>query len=103
METDKLRVTNCPLCELFKKFSDDTKLYYPTNKEDISKSEFIIIDCKDCKMPVVIYGEHITELTREAYGKILYKCRMLFGNDVILKDGHKIINDHITLHKINKF
>jgi len=99
----KLRVIHCPLCELFNKLPEDIKLYYPQNKDDVPNSEFIIIDCKDCNLPVVIYGEHVAELTKEAYGRILYKCRMLFGNDVVIKNGHSLVNDHISLHKINKF
>ena len=100
---DKLRVIDCHLCSLFKELPEDTKLYYPKDRKDISNSEFIIINCKECKSPVVIYGEHVTEITKEAYGRILYKCRMLFGNDVVIKCGHHIIEDHWSHHKVNKF
>jgi ribosomal protein S27E len=103
MVVDKLRVIDCHLCSLFKEFPEDTKLYYPKDKESIPNSEFIIIECKDCKSPVVIYGEHVSEITKEAYGRILYKCRMLFGNDVIIKSGHRIVEDHWSHHKIGKF
>ena len=95
---DKLRVIDCGLCCYFKQLPEIVKLYYPQKKEDIATAEFIIIECQDCKKPVVIYGEHITELTKEAYGRILYRCKMLFGSTIKIGNKHRVISDHWLLH-----
>lgn len=94
----KLRVTHCPYCDYFKGIPDGMVLYYPKDKKDIEQSEFIIIECKDCKKPVVIYGEHITELTKEAYGRILYRCKLLFGSTIKIGNKHRVLEDHWVLH-----
>ena len=95
---DKLRVCDCWLCNLFKNLPVDVKLYYPLKREDVPNSEFIIIDCKECNKPMVVYGEHITELTREAYGRILYRCKSLFGNTIKIGNKHRDVEDHWKLH-----
>ncbi|MBE3093949.1 MAG: hypothetical protein IMZ52_02880 [Actinobacteria bacterium] len=99
----KLRICDCPYCLLFKELPEGTILHYPKDKVDIDKVEFIIIDCKDCKLPMVVYGEHVTEITREAYGRILFRCKLLFGADAMLKDKHRVVQDHFSIHKIGKF
>ena len=95
---DKLRVCDCSHCNLFKNLPVDVKLYYPLKREDVPNSEFIIIDCKECSKPMVVYGEHLTELTREAYGRILYRCKSLFGSTIKIGNKHKDVEDHWKLH-----
>lgn len=101
METDKLRVIHCSYCDCFKELPEGTVLHYPRDKSEISKVEFVIIECVDCKKPVVIYGEHITELSKEAYGRILYKCKSLFGTTIKIGNKHKILSDHWCLHVLS--
>lgn len=100
---DRLRICDCPYCLLFKELPEGTVLHYPKDKKDIDKVDFIIIECSECKFPIVIYGEHVTEITREAYGRILFRCKLLFGTDVMLKEKHKKIPDHWMTHRASKF
>ena len=69
---DQIRVKGCPLCEIFLTKNTKTKLYWPETIEEISDAEFIIVDCLTCNIPMVVYGEHVTTITREAWGRILY-------------------------------
>jgi hypothetical protein len=94
----KIRVLGCPLCELFNNFPGDTKLYYPYDKRDIPNSEFIIIECKTCKTPMIVYGEHIMDLNKGTYGRVLYKCKMLFGNKISINNRHRVVEDHWHIH-----
>ena len=99
---DKLRVVDCPLCGYFKNLPEEVKLYYPSKREEISTSEFIIIECQECHKPMVVYGEHIATLTREAHGRILYRCKLLFGNTIKIGNKHKVISDHWCLHRLGE-
>jgi len=94
MKDEPLLVDGCPLCKIFKDKSLSTKLYWPLNKNDITKSEFIIIDNLTYKTPEVIYMDHVTTITREAWGRILYRCKTLFGNNIMLKSKYKDVSDH---------
>lgn len=100
---NKLRVCDCHLCNLFKQLPENTKLYYPQRKEDIHTAEFIIVECGECGKPLIVYGEHITELTKEAYGRILYRCKLLFGHTIKIGNKHKVCGDHWVLHKLGEF
>ena len=97
----KLLVKSCPYCGHFKELPEGVKLHYPQRKEEIPNSDFIIIECEECKKPVVIYGEHLTELTKEAYGKILYRCKLLFGKTIKIGNKHRVLDDHWVLHVLS--
>jgi len=100
-----IRVKDCPLCEIFTNKHIITKLYWPENIEDIPRSEFVIVDCKTCKIPMVVYGEHVTSITKEAWGRILYVCkRKLFGGGITLRRNKIDCIDHISfyIHNINE-
>lgn len=102
MDIDKsIRVTNCPLCNIFITKETKTKLYWPESIEEIPESEFIIVDCLTCKIPMVIYSEHITTITKEAWGRILYRCRKIFGGGITLKCKPRKIFDHHHCHIVN--
>jgi len=96
----QIRVKGCPLCDIFldPKNNLKTKLYYPEKVEDIPKAEFIIVDCLTCKTPMVIYGEHITQITRESWGRILYRSRRIFGGGITLRCKGRRIFDHHHCH-----
>jgi hypothetical protein len=94
MKDSPLLVDGCPLCKIFKEKSISDKLYWPIKSDDIQNSEFIIIECQVYKVPQVIYRDHVTTITREAWGKILYKCKTLFGSDIMLKSKYKTVSDH---------
>ena len=95
---DPLRVTGCPLCDVFETCEPTTKLHWPESKDQIKGKEFVIVDCSICNEPIVVYGEHISSVTREAWGRILYICRKKFGGSVQLKHNPCRIKDHYHCH-----
>jgi len=99
--TGKLLVDGCPLCDIFKESKVNTKLYWPESEDKIASSEFVIIECKTCKIPMVVYNEHVTSITREAFGRILYRTRMIFGRGITLRLKRRTIRDHYHAHVEN--
>jgi len=101
--TDKiLLVSGCPLCEIFLHPEENikTKLYYPESTDKVSESEFVILDCKTCKVPMVVVKNHVTEIPKELWGKILRECRQLFGKGMRLRTHMRKIRDHAHFHKM---
>jgi len=100
---DQILVKSCPLCEIFQKpkIGIKTKLYWPEKIENIPKSEFVIVNCLSCKVPMVVYGEHLTSITNEAWGRILYICRKKFGRNITLRHKPRTIRDHYHCHIYN--
>ena len=99
MSKDKpLWVISCPLCRIFSHDEVVTKLYYPEKKEEIKNSDFVIVDCKTCKVPMVIFKNHVTAIDKVSWGKLLYLCRNLFGKGTRLKNRPRTIKDHFHCH-----
>lgn len=95
---ERYLVDNCPLCEIFTKKNIKTKIYWPLDIEDVPKSEFVILECTNCKVPMVVLGEHVTSVSKECWGRILYRCRKLFGGGISLRTYQRTIKDHIHYH-----
>ena len=102
---DQIRVKGCPLCEIFTKKDVKTKLYWPETIDEIPDSEFVIVDCSEKKVPLIIYGEHITTITREAWGRILYRSRKIFGGGITLRTKMLTCRDHwhAYINNVNKY
>ena len=103
MAKDKpLLVSSCPLCGIFLNPEENvkTKLYWPKSIEEIPESEFVILDCKTCKVPLVVYRNHVTEIAKDAWGRVLHRCRELFGNSMRLRTHMRTYRDHIHFHLI---
>ena len=98
---DKILVSSCDFCKIFLNKEVTTRLYWPETVEDIPKEEFVIVDCKDCKTPILVISEHLTDITREQWGRILYRCRKIFGSGVTLKKHNLKIRDHLSYHIYN--
>ena len=97
-----LRIVDCPLCRIFSHKEVITKLYWPERVEDIPDSEFVIVDCKSCKVPLIVLGEHLTDINRECWGRILYMTKKIFGKWVTLRLKTKTIRDHWHCHVYKK-
>jgi len=95
---EPLWVVDCPLCDIFINKSIRTKLYWPINPDDIKTSDFIIIECETCKVPMIVYRDHTTTISREDWGRILFKCKKLFGNNVNLRLRSRTVLDHWHAH-----
>lgn len=98
MVDNPIRIKGCPLCRIFTKKEILTKLHYPENIEDIPKSEFVIVDCKSCNKPMVVIGEHVTSITSECWGRILYRSKKIFGSNINLRTKTRTIRDHWHAH-----
>lgn len=99
---EPLHIIDCPLCRIFSHGEVKTKLYWPETKEEVAGSEFVIVDCSDCHVPLIVLGEHIEDITRECWGRILYRCRLIFGSNMRLRLHRRKIQDHWHAHLINK-
>ena len=93
---EKLLVLSCPLCKIFlnPKENVKTKLYYPETIEEIPDSEFVIVESGSNHTGMIVLGEHITDITRECWGRILYRARATFGSNVRLRIQRYKISDH---------
>ena len=96
-----LRVVDCPLCRIFSHKELKTKLYWPEKIEDIETTEFAIVNCQTCGVPMIVLGEHVTTITRECWGRILYRCRRIFGGGITLRKKRLQIFDHWHCHIYN--
>ena len=98
-----LLVEGCPYCDIFsgKQKNISTKLYYPIKSQINKSSEFIILNCPNCNKPMVIFRDHVTSISKEQWGRILYRCRLLFGNGMRLQIDTYRITDHWHAHIIN--
>lgn len=79
----------CELRDLERK----TKIYY----EDPS---FIIIDCKSCKIPMIILRRHSMILSISELSNIIEVVRKKFGKNVELRMNQRKIPDHWHVHII---
>lgn len=100
MKDDLLRVVSCPLCRIFTDDEVVTKLHWPLNREDVPKSRFVIVDCKTCKVPMVVLNEHITEIQPKDWNNIMFRCKKLFGKNIRFRHNLHTIRDHIHIHII---
>jgi ribosomal protein S27E len=98
---EPLRVISCELCRIFTNKEVKTKLYWPENIDDLPKSEFAIVDCTTCHIPMVVYGDHVDTVSREAWGRILYRSKKIFGGGITLRTKPRRIFDHFHAHIVN--
>ena len=99
---DKIQLPSCPLCKLFlqPKESIKTKLYYPSRIEDLKNVNFCIIECEDCKIPMVVSAEHLDYISDDIWRNSNYQCRKLFGRNVDFRTKQNKLHDHSHYHVI---
>ncbi len=102
MKEKPLHVIDCPLCRIFSHGEVKTKLYWPNNPTDIPNSEFVIVDCETCKSPMVVVRDHVEDILSEQWGRILFKCRKIFGANMKLRCKPKKIFYHYHCHLENR-
>ena len=56
------------------------------------------MDCQYCGKPIVIFHEHVDSISHDQWGRLLYKCRILFGTGLRLKLHRHYIKDHWYAH-----
>jgi len=100
MDINHNLVKGCPLCDIFlhPDTSIITKLHYPESIDLISSSDFVVVDCKTCRIPMVVVRDHVTQVSKEIWGKMLYRCKLLFGRNARLRCKPRKIFDHHHCH-----
>lgn len=94
-----IHVLGCPYCKIFTDQEFKGKLYYPEESEVEELDDFVIIHCNQCNTPKVIATDHTVDIGKERWGRILKKCRELFGGGVKLKiNSRDNIKDHWSAH-----
>jgi len=103
MKFDNILVKGCPLCDIFlePRKHIHTKLYYPLDIDMVSQSEFVVLDCETCNTPMIVVRDHIEEIHKENWGRLLRISRRLFGNAQLRCKPRKIL-DHYHCHVIKK-
>ena len=103
MNFNNILIPGCPLCDIFlnPKENIKTKLHYQDNSK-ISESDFVILDCRSCKIPMVVVRDHVEEIQKELWGRILRECRYQFGYSSRLRCAPRTIKDHYHCHLIVK-
>ena len=97
MKDKPLWITGCKLCDIFTNYNGE-KIYWPQNISDIKKSEFIITDCPYCGEPIVVYRDHVNTILSETWGRILYRCKKIFGKNTKLHIYSKCELEHLNYH-----
>jgi hypothetical protein len=77
-------IDGCRLCKVFLDYDNSisNKLIYPENKDDINNKDFIIIKCNNNNLLIV--RDHISSISKELWGKILFNCKNIYGKDTKL-------------------
>ena len=101
MNDAPLWIKGCKLCEIFKDYKGQ-ELFWPENPKDIKNSEFIITRCPHCGEIIVIYKDHINTILSETWGRILYRCKKIFGNDIKLHIYSRCEREHLNYHIVKE-
>jgi len=64
---------SCDLCDLYEKRQIVTKKYFENNL-------WIIVDCKQCKIPMLVYKRHARQPSREELAEIWKEIRQIWPN-----------------------
>jgi len=87
-----LHVSGCPFCDIFEKEKVPVELYYPEHDKIKEFDDFVIVKLK--KKHYVISTDHVESVGKEQWGRMLYKCRELYGNSTKLKIRKYPVQDH---------
>lgn len=89
---DSLHVSNCPFCDIFEKGKVPFELYYPEYDKIKQLDDFVIVKFR--KKHIVISTDHIDSIGKEQWGRMLYKCREIYGQSTKLKILNYPVQDH---------
>jgi hypothetical protein len=97
VKDEPLWVLGCEWCKHFL-IETNVEFIWPTKRENLKEQEFIIV--KDKNGIMVIYRDHIKSITREAWGRILYRIRLLFGSGTRLRVEKNNLKEHFICRVI---
>jgi len=101
MDINHILISGCPLCEIFlnPEKNINTHLYHP-EIENVEYNDFAILDCELQEIPFVVIRDHVEEISSELWGRILYRAKKIFGNDIRLKIDDRNVFDHWSAYVI---
>ena len=93
-----IHVDGCDMCNIFTQRKFSNKIYYPEYDKIAEEDDFVILECLVCNKPIVIVSDHTTEIGKEQWGRILYRCKELFGGGIRLNTRRTTNKDHWHAH-----
>jgi len=87
-----LHVLGCKFCDIFESLKIPYELYYPDYDSIQQLDDFVIVN--DGKKHIVIVTDHVTSISKEQWGRILYTCKDIYGQNTKLKIKMYPVQDH---------
>lgn len=80
MDIDHILIKDCYYCGLFLDPNRylNSKLYFKDNSR-IENSDFIIVESQIHNVPMVVVRDHVTDISKELWGRILYRFHLDYG------------------------
>jgi len=91
----QLLVDGCPFCAMFKNPEENikTELYFPEINE-VKESDFIIIHNEEEDKPMIIFKEHVTDITQDNWRTLNYVSKKTFGKMIRYRVNNRYVKDH---------
>lgn len=85
---DKLRVSGCFFCDALNTMHFNHPYYL--------SDRFVVVDWPGQECPIVIFGEHVSQINKQDWGYILQKTRdrFGFGMRLLINEGRGLPKDH---------
>ena len=101
MDINHILINGCPHCDMFLNPDKNitTHLYHP-DIDNVKYNDFAIFDCEPQEIPLVVVRDHVEEISSELWGRILFRCKKIFGNDMRLKIDNTNVLDHWSAYVI---
>jgi len=84
-------MNKCELCRIYENREIHTKVHY-------ENGDWIMLDCIDCKIPMVVYKHHkiLKDIPMKEIHYMINKCMQLFGSFSFRQE--RKIKDHFHWH-----
>ena len=89
------------MCELCDPIERKTKWYWPLDEEYLDKTNWRILDCDKCKVPMIVYKEHDKLPTMDELMFVLLQAYSLGITGRIRMEQSKI-KDHFHFHVMSE-
>ena len=93
----------CPLCEVAQGKNITTDVHYPLLHE-AGETDWIVLDCKTCGVPIAVFHKHTTTLTIRELGRFKSIIEVLWPRDkwdYEIRFHARTVMDHIHFHILN--
>ena len=89
VKNEYLNVKDCPFCNIWVEGNLPKKVFHLSER-------FMIFEHDTLHLPIVVFREHVTNINKEDWGRILQKCRQLYGwgMRLLIMEGRGLPKDH---------